>query len=127
MRVCLYANVNAGEGVSLDEITGLLKRFGHTITQVIHHRAELPHTLDTVDCVIAAGGDGTVARVARSLAGGPIPLAVLPVGTANNIATSLEIDGTLEESMAQWSQQRVVKIDVGVVRQDAVESHFIEA
>ncbi len=126
MRICLYANENAGEGVSLEEITRLVRRFGHTITQVIHHRAELPRTLDTVDCVVAAGGDGTVARVARALAGGPIPLAVLPIGTANNIATSLEIDGTLEAVIAQWSEQRVVPIDVGVIRQDANDSHFLE-
>jgi diacylglycerol kinase (ATP) len=65
--------------------------------------------------------------VARALAGGPIPLAVLPVGTANNIATSLEIDGTLEALIEQWSEQRVVPIDVGVVRVDADESHFLEA
>ena len=78
----------------MEEIAKLVRRFGHTITQVIHHSAELPRTLGTVDCVVAAGGDGTVARVARALAGGPIPLAVLPAGTANNIATSLEIDGT---------------------------------
>ena len=127
MRVCLYGNENAGEGVSLEEIARLIRRFGHTITQVIHHRAELPRTLDTVDCVAAAGGDGTVARVARALAGGPIPMAVLPVGTANNIAASLEIDGTLESLIAQWSRQRVVPVDVGVVRQAGSDSHFLEA
>jgi diacylglycerol kinase (ATP) len=127
MRVCLYANESAGEGVSPEEIARLVRRFGHTITQVIHHSAELPRTLDSVDCVVVAGGDGTVARVARALAGGPIPLAVLPVGTANNIATSLEIDGALEALITQWGEQRVVPIDVGLVRQDGSDSHFLEA
>jgi diacylglycerol kinase family enzyme len=127
MRVCLYANENAGDGVSLEHIAALVRRFGHTITKVIHHSAELPRTLDAVDCVAAVGGDGTIARVARVLAGGPIPLAVLPAGTANNIATSLEIDGTLETLIARWNDQRVVTIDVGVVREGANDSHFLEA
>src|SRR5688572_7554738 len=97
MRICLYANPEAGEGLSLEEITRLIKRSGHTISQVIHHKDDLPHTLESVDCVVAAGGDGTVARVARALAGDQIPLAILPVGTANNIAGSLSIEGDLED------------------------------
>ena len=126
MKVCLYANEQAGEGVSLEEITGLIKTFGHTITQVIRHRAELPHTIDAADCVVAAGGDGTVARAARALAGGPVPLAILPAGTANNIATSLNIGDEMSELIARWNDQRVVTVDVGVVHDDEGESYFLE-
>ena len=41
--------------------------------------------------VVAAGGDGTVAAVATALANQSIPLAVLPVGTANLLARELDI------------------------------------
>ena len=49
------------------------------------------------DLVLVAGGDGTVAKVARCLVDRDIahriPIAILPVGTANNIARSLGIEG----------------------------------
>ena len=127
MRTCVYWNESAGEGVSLDEITRLIGRFGHTISQVISHRKDLPHTLESVDCVVAVGGDGTVARIGRAMAGGEVPLAILPVGTANNIATSLKIEGEIEDLIARWSDQRVVRIDVGMVDQAGRQSYFLES
>jgi diacylglycerol kinase (ATP) len=41
------------------------------------------------DVVIVAGGDGAVAKVAAKLINRGKPLAILPLGTANNLARSL--------------------------------------
>jgi diacylglycerol kinase family enzyme len=38
------------------------------------------------DAFVAAGGDGTIRVLARELAGSEKPLAIIPLGTANNIA-----------------------------------------
>ncbi len=43
------------------------------------------------DAVLVAGGDGTVGAIAGELAGSPVALGVLPAGTANVLAKTLQI------------------------------------
>ncbi|MGE0862735.1 MAG: diacylglycerol kinase family protein [Vicinamibacterales bacterium] len=128
MNTCLFWNRNAGDGLSLDEVTGWIRQAGHTVDRVIRDPAELPHTSHAgVDAVVAAGGDGTVAVVARALAGGEVPLAILALGTANNIADSLGLHGTPQEMIDTWATQRVVRIDAGLVHDTAGETPFFES
>jgi YegS/Rv2252/BmrU family lipid kinase len=47
--------------------------------------------LDGVDLVVAVGGDGTVRGCAEGLARTGVPLAVVPLGTANLLARTLRI------------------------------------
>jgi len=48
--------------------------------------ARLAAKEDTVDAVIAAGGDSTVRGVAAGLVGSAMPLGIIPVGTGNVLA-----------------------------------------
>lgn len=59
---------------------------------------------DGADCLIASGGDGTVAAVAQPLQHSDIPLAIVPGGTANVIARNLGIPVNYEEAIAQLTQ-----------------------
>lgn len=127
MRICLYWNKNAGGGTSLDEVATLIAKAGHSVECVVERPADLPDVFDVpIDCVVAAGGDGTVARAGRALDGRNIPLAILPLGTANNIASSLGIGGSPQQAIAAWPHQRIVRIDVGVIQHDG-ESRFLES
>jgi len=52
------------------------------------------------DCVVACGGDGTIQVVAKNLIGKTVPLGILPLGSANGLAKSLEIPTNVEEAIA---------------------------
>ena len=127
MRISLFYNPGAGEGESLNHIRKTLERQGHTVVQVVKEEADLRQLLATpTDLVVAAGGDGTVSAVARLLAGHGTPLAILPTGTANNIARSVGTHASLEDASRRWRTRDPQKFDVGVVVGDWGESRFVE-
>jgi len=128
MRVCLFWNETAGEGVSLDELRSQITRAGHCVARVVERSEDLrDHLHHDFDVVAAAGGDGTIATAGRALAGGNIPLAILPRGTANNIATSLSLSGEVAELISRWSLDRVAHVDVGIVESPGTQTCFLES
>lgn len=85
------------------------------------------------DLIIAAGGDGTVALVITTAADllavsiAVPPVAILPLGGLNNIASSLGVWGSAEDVMATLPGGRRVPIDVGQARGAWGRSCFVEA
>jgi len=69
------------------------------------------------DVVAAYGGDGTVMEVAHGLLNGPVPLAILPGGTANLMSVELGIPKDLElaAQVASSPTSQVRLVDVGQV------------
>jgi diacylglycerol kinase (ATP) len=63
--------------------------------------------------VAAAGGDGTLAEAATGLAGSATPLAVIPRGTANQVAQNLGIPIDIEDAIHVAVHGRVTSIDLG--------------
>lgn len=83
------------------------------------------------DFVIIAGGDGTVRKVVKRLLNKKIlckrfPLALLPMGTANNISKTLGISGRPEEVVKTWDEKNIKKIDVGVIEGLSEPNFFLE-
>lgn len=71
--------------------------------------------------VVAAGGDGTVGAVASHVAGTDLPLGILPLGTANDVARSLGIPLEPEIAAETIAAGESQTIDLGCVRPAATE------
>jgi len=65
------------------------------------------------DLVVVAGGDGTVAKVLAMLPDRSRPVALIPTGSANDIARSLGIAGEPEALVAGWDLDRRRRFDIG--------------
>ena len=104
MRALLVHNPSAGtKHHDKPSITDALALADIKADYLSTKEIDLKHALKKrYDLVIAAGGDGTIANVFRHLARRSTPIAILPLGSANNIARSLGIAGTLPELAEQW-------------------------
>ena len=78
--------------------------------------------------LIVVGGDGTVNEAVNGLgrAGFPggVTLAVLPMGTGNDLAATLAIPDELEEAEETIRENRVRTFDVARIRSEGVDERF---
>lgn len=81
------------------------------------HAAELAASAvkDGFDVVVAAGGDGTVNEVARSLVHTDTALGVIPCGSGNGFARHLGIPVNMAKSIDFINKAEPVSIDYGVL------------
>ena len=63
------------------------------------------------DRVLVGGGDGTIKMVCESLWGEQVIIGILPLGSANGLATDLDIPPDLEESLPVALGQHIKQID----------------
>ncbi|HEY9880338.1 MAG TPA: lipid kinase [Leptolyngbyaceae cyanobacterium] len=73
------------------------------------------HYRDQADRVIIGGGDGTLNAAIPGLIETQLPLGILPLGTANDLARTLGIPATLPEACRILTGGRPTRIDVGWV------------
>jgi diacylglycerol kinase (ATP) len=72
------------------------------------------HAIDAgFDTVIACGGDGTVHEVLQSLVGTDVALGVVPLGTANALASDLGLVGSPAKAMSILLKAKPTRISVG--------------
>jgi diacylglycerol kinase (ATP) len=105
LRALLIINPRSRQGGTADLNEGLqkLRSAGISIETVAPDDAkqtehEIASRLGKIDFVIVGGGDGTISSTAQSLYRHRLPFAILPLGTANDLARSLGIPKSLDEA-----------------------------
>jgi YegS/Rv2252/BmrU family lipid kinase len=98
----------------------LLKDRGLTVKEAVVDQPEsIPELIrqhrEKVDRIIVAGGDGTLNAAAEAMIEIGLPLGILPIGTANDLARTLGIPTELPEACAVIAEGYTHAIDVGWV------------
>jgi diacylglycerol kinase (ATP) len=130
VRVTLIHNPGAGKQGEHDraKLMKLLRKAGHKPRYQSVKEKGWDRVLDKrAGLVVVAGGDGTVAGVTRRMVGRDMPMAVLPAGTANNIARSLGLlKKSFEELVEGWRDAKRVRLDVGIASGPWGQRYFVE-
>lgn len=128
MHVTLLHNPRAGGGEpGRDEMVRALMDAGHAVTYQSTREDGLEHALEAPgDVVLVAGGDGTVRKAAAQLIGRGIPIALLPLGTANNIFKTLVLSDSLQETVDALPTAHSMPFDAGTAKGAWGETHFLE-
>jgi diacylglycerol kinase (ATP) len=127
-------NPEAGEGdTSKRELIQIIESAGFkcSYSSTKEFRWENTDTAD-IDFIILAGGDGTVRKIADELLGRKVldkklPIGLLPLGTANNIAKTLGLCGAPAEIIEGWRAAGIKKFDVGKIGGLPKPSFFLES
>lgn len=120
-RALLLVNRHARHGQKrITEAIEKLKKLGFDLleesTDHPQHLSELVRRYQNqVDLVIIGGGDGTLNAAVDALVETQLPLGILPLGTANDLARTLEIPTSLPDACDIIAKGQVRRIDLGWV------------
>ena len=120
-RALLLVNRHARHGQNrITEAIKQLKKLGFDLQEEsMDNPQQLPELIrryqNRVDLVIIGGGDGTLNAAADALVETQLPLGILPLGTANDLARTLGISDSLPEACKIIAQGQLRRIDLGWV------------
>jgi diacylglycerol kinase family enzyme len=130
VRALLCHNLNAGHkgGHDRDSIESALKLAGYDVRYASVKDDDFADAFKkSIDVIVAAGGDGTISRVLTTIPDRSIPVAILPLGTANNFARSLGIAGTPQELAETWNTDHTCPVTIATVTGHWGTTPFLEA
>lgn len=129
MRAIVFHNPSAGtQSHDREDIEAALKLAEVELTYVSTKKNGLKDALKKkADFFVAAGGDGTIGKILRKMPDRSIPLGIVPLGSANNIARSLGIAGTPHELAECWRLGHTRPFDLGLAKCGKGEELFLEA
>jgi len=120
MKVAVIAHAGKTIGGGLEELRSTLERAGvddpiwSEVPKSKYAPERVKRALDEgAELVFVWGGDGMVQRSIDELAGSGATLAIIPAGTANLFASSLDIPSDVEQAVEIGLQGRDRVLDVG--------------
>lgn len=130
--VRLVHNPTAGEGdYSRKNIVKLIESHGYRCVYSSSKNKILKSISPETEFIVIAGGDGTIRKTIITLLNKKLkykrPIALLPFGTANNIASSLNIPSDNAINIHSWAEYNLKKFDVGQVVGLKKTAYFIES
>jgi len=132
--VHLVYNPNAGEGQKQqpkEDLISMIEASGYDCVYSSSKKKALKAIDPESVLIIIAGGDGTVRKMVMKLLNKKLkhkrPIALLPFGTANNIANSLGIPKDITLNIASWKDHTLKKFDVGQVLGLDRTRYFLES
>jgi diacylglycerol kinase (ATP) len=120
-RALLLVNRQARHGTKLvAEVIYQLQILGlDFFEESTENPAEIPNIIrrhqNRVDLVIIGGGDGTINAAIAGLIDTQLPLGIIPLGTANDLARTLQIPNTLRDAIEVIKKGKMHRVDVGLV------------
>jgi diacylglycerol kinase (ATP) len=104
----------------LSPVLGLLRASGLEVVAVSSDdHSRLRQAIDehrgALDRIVVGGGDGTLNALADALVEMRVPVGVLPLGTANDLARTLGLPSDLAAAVAVIARGRTRQIDLGCV------------
>jgi diacylglycerol kinase (ATP) len=124
-RVKFIYNPYSGENLiisNLDKVIRIHQEYGYVIEPFrISNNADIIDAFnfidDTYKYILIAGGDGTIDSVINKMkeANVELPVAFLPVGTANDFAKYLGIPSDIEKACIQILEGKAKRFDLGKV------------
>ena len=120
-RALLIVNCTSRSGTeSLGTAMDQLRAHGiEPIHRDCASREELSPTIvrhgGDVDMVVVGGGDGTLNAAATGIIELGVPLGILPTGTANDLARTLDIPADVEAAARIIAEGHMRRIDLGIV------------
>lgn len=128
MRVTLIHNPTAGHGrvPEYRDMVEAIEQLGWKVAPF--DKRELDAALQKPgEALLVAGGDGTVGKVAKRLAGTGIPMGIIPTGTANNVARTLGVGVDARVAIDALARATVRDVDLGrVVQREGEAEPFLE-
>jgi diacylglycerol kinase (ATP) len=120
-RVLFLRNPRSRQGEALaDAARDSLRDSGLELVEEVvadetRSRAAVERLRHHIDVVVVGGGDGTLSAAAPALVGLGVPLGVLPMGTANDLARSLAIPLSLADAGRVIAEGEAQAVDLGMV------------
>ncbi|HSK76692.1 MAG TPA: diacylglycerol kinase family protein [Thermoanaerobaculia bacterium] len=132
MTTCIIVNPNAGSGETIDDLRERLEGLPGTSVALTEKEGDAERIAreavrSGADVVVAAGGDGTLNEVVNGLAEdfGRARLGLIPLGTGNDFARTINVPADLDASLAILKEGRTRRTDVGRATFGGKCRHFI--